>query len=46
MEMLCQQQNNGAVGNMDCGMDDLITAYVALDHRIPGMFLPFSYPPS
>jgi len=35
-EVLCQQQRAGTIGVMDCGMDDPNTAYVGLNHRIPG----------
>jgi len=45
IKILCHQQNVGTVGNMDCGMDDPNTSYVALNHRIPGMSLPLSCPP-
>ena len=37
-ELLCQQQRAGTIGVMDCGMNDPDTAYVGLNHRIPGAY--------
>lgn len=37
-ELRCEQQKTGTIADMDCGMDDPNTAYVGLNHRIPGQY--------
>ena len=37
-EVACEQQNTGSIADMDCGMNDPNTAYVGLNHRIPGAY--------
>ena len=38
IELRCEQQNTGSIADMDCDMNDPNTAYVGLNHRIPGAY--------